>query len=413
MAGSMKLQPQLAAKHVLTQMLHRSLEILQLPQLELAALILEEVEKNPLLELESNSVLEPYITSGPVAPDSLYHRLSAEMREALPGEEALGRQLIAHLDEHGFLCTPFDELCASLHVSPAQLEPILRTLKTFDPPGVFAKDTQEALLIQLDRKEQQNTLAFRLIQEAYADLLAGRYAKLKKQFRITSRQLQAALEQIRSLKTRPIEPCTQEASCIYPDLRAQQVDGAWKVELWEEGLPKFRWNEKYLALSTKDPIVRGFLTTAKWLLRSIQRRKELLLSIGRFVVRKQEPFFEGQGSLRPLSAGILAIELGVHESTIFRAVSGKYMESPLGVMPMHYLISPPPNRSVKEVLCRLITQENKPLTDEILSHELAKSGFKIARRTVAKYRKELKLGSSSRRIFHEPVSQDEKGDRED
>lgn len=411
----MKLEPQLAAKHVLTQMLHRSLEILQLPQLELAAVILEEVEKNPLLELESNSVLEPYVTPDPVAPDSLYDCLTAQMREALPGEEALGRQLIAELDEHGFLLTPPDELCASLPISQGKLEPILSTLKTFDPPGIFAKDTQEALLIQLERKGQQNTLAFRLIQEAYADLLANRFAKLKKQFRVTSLQLQAALEQIRSLKTRPIEGLSQPASAIYPDLQAEPVDGVWKVELWDEGLPKFRWNEKYLALSAKDPIVRGFLTTAKWLARSIQRRKELLLSIGRYVVRKQEPFFEGEGCLGPLSAGMLAIKFGVHESTIFRAVAGKYMETPLGLIPMSLLISPPPNHSVKEVLCRLIAQEtsDKPLTDETLSLELAKSGYKIARRTVAKYRKELKLSSSSRRIFHEPVSQDEKRNRED
>jgi len=410
----MKLQPQLAAKHVLTQMLHRSLEILQLPQLELAAFILEEVEKNPLLELESNSVWEPYIPPSAVVLDSLYDRLTAQMREGLPGVEELGNQLIAGLDEHGFLCTPFDELCVSLNISQEKLEPILCTLKTFDPPGIFAKDTQEALLLQLERKEQQNTLAFRLIQEAYADLLAGRYAKLKKQFRVTSMQLQAALEHIASLKTRPIESWSQEASCIYPDLRAHQVDGAWTVELWEEGLPKFRWNEKYLALSTKDPVVRGFLTTAKWLARSIQRRKDLLLSIGRYVVRKQEAFFEGKGHLQHLSAGMLAIEFGVHESTIFRAISGKYMESPLGLIPMNLLISPSPNRSVKEVLRRLIVQETseKPLTDETLSLELAKSGFKIARRTVAKYRKELKLGSSSRRIFHELVSQDEKGERE-
>jgi RNA polymerase sigma-54 factor len=398
----MKLQPQMAAKHVLTQMLHRSLEILQLPQIELAALILEEIEKNPLLELESGSLLEPFFASNLQATDSFHERLWAQMREALPGEEQIGEKLIGELDEKGFLLTPLQELSHLLQIPLIKLEEILRVVKTFDPPGLFASNLQEAFMLQLERRGQHKTLAAKIIQESFDDFLSGRYGVIKKKFRASSVQLQEAIQQIGSLKTRPVDNCgLQPLPLIYPDLRIEQVDGAWIVALWEDALPKFRLNERYLQLSSiqspQNQTMRGFLATAKWLIRSIQRRKDLLVSIGKYLARKQGAFFEEDEVPQRLSTQELAGEFGVHESTIFRAIANKYIESPRGLIPMRLLVSSPLNRSTKDLLESLIAKEEplEPLTDEMLARELEKSGYKVARRTIAKYRKQLKISASS------------------
>jgi len=399
----MRLQPQLAAKHVLTQMLHRSLEILQLPQIELAALIFEEVEKNPLLELSSSSRLEPVAALNLSAPESLYEKLSAQMREAFGDHRKIGEVLLEGLDERGFLTLSTQELAVNLQLSEDKIEAILHTVKTFDPPGIFAANLQEAFLLQLERWGKQKTLAFRMIQQTFDDFLAGRYAVIKTKFHVSSLQLQEAIRQIASLKTRPGETGKIESiRLVYPDLRFEQVEGAWSVSLIEDALPKFRMNEEYknlFSIPEHKQTMRGFLATAKWLIRSMQRRKDLLVSVGKYLARKQGAFFEGSEAPIRLSPKELAREFAVHESTIFRAIANKTIESPRGIIPIRLLISPPCNGSAKEVLHRLIAQEepSMPLTDEVLSHELEKAGFKVARRTIAKYRKQLKIQASSDR----------------
>ncbi|HEV7736331.1 MAG TPA: RNA polymerase factor sigma-54 [Chlamydiales bacterium] len=399
----MKLQPQLSAKHVLTQMLHKSLEILQLPQIELAVLILEEVEKNPLLELSSNSRLEPVVTAPLPAPESFHEKLASQLREAFQGHAKIAEALMEGLDEKGFLLTSPSELSEILQLSLQEVETILRVVKTFDPPGIFASTLQEAFLLQLERRGQEKTLAFRIIEEAFEDFLVGRYAAIKKKFHASSHHLQEAIRQISYLKTRPAENGNIEPiSLVYPDLRFEQVDGVWSVSLIEDALPKFRVNEEYqYLLSTPEhkQTMRGFLATAKWLVRSMQRRKDLLVSIGKYLARKQGAFFEGGEAPIRLSAKELAREFGVHESTIFRAIANKTIESPQGLVPIRLLVSPPKNGSAKEVLQRLIAHEEPlmPLTDELLAHELEKAGYKVARRTIAKYRKQLKIKTSSAR----------------
>jgi RNA polymerase sigma-54 factor len=179
----------------------------------------------------------------------------------------------------------------------------------------------------------------------------------------------------------------------------EQVDGAWVAELMEDIVPKFRWNARCVQMYSSCPAMSSFKATAKWLFRSIQRRKDLLTSIAKYLARKQGAFFEGCEAPKQLSASVLAEEFGVHESTIFRAISGKYMESPRGIVPLRLLVTASPNRRAKEMLQRLIEQEPflEPLTDEKLALELEKSGYKVARRTIAKYRKQLNIGAASSR----------------
>jgi RNA polymerase sigma-54 factor len=397
----MKLQPQLSAKHILTQMLHKSLEILQLPQIELAALILEEVEKNPLLELSSYSRLEPVAAAYLPTPESLNEKLSLQLREAFGGHAKIAEVLMEGLDEKGFLLTSPFELSKILQIPGDQIDTILRVVKMFDPPGIFASNLQEAFLLQLERLGQQKTLAFRMIHQAFEDFLAGRYAAIKKKFRVTSCELQEAIRQISYLKTRPAENGNIEPiPLIYPDLRFEQVDGAWFVSLLDDALPKFRMNGEYqhlLSIPEHKQTMRGFMATAKWLVRSMQRRKDLLVAIGKYLARKQGAFFEGFEAPIRLSAKELAREFNVHESTIFRAIANKTIESPRGFVPIRLLVSPQSNGSAKEVLQRLIAQEEPlmPLTDELLAYELEKAGYKVARRTISKYRKQLKINASS------------------
>lgn len=402
----MKQTIHLTTKQTLTQMMHRSLMILQMPQLELAALILEEVEKNPLLELESASVLEPVIPETLAAPPSFHELLLAQMREAMPQMQEMGEKLLGELDEKGFLTTPLSELSSSLHVPISTLEEAVRILKTLDPPGIFASNLQEAFLLQLERLGLQGTLPFRIVQEAFEDLLAGKYSSLKKKFKATALQIQKAIQQLALLKARPLSELGPKYGGaplrpIYPDLCIEEKEGVWVADPWEEALPKVRLNEHLFKAAPQDPTMRGFFAGAKWLLRSIQRRKHLLGSIGAYVAQKQRAFFDGEGGPHRISTQELALKFGVHESTIFRAIAGKIIESPLGLIPMQQLVFQPKNRAAKELLQRLINQEEAlgPMTDAKLALELKKSGVEVARRTIAKYRKQLKIGKTAARKY--------------
>ena len=390
----MKLQQKIAPKHVLTQMLHQSLAILQLPQLELSALILKEIEKNPLLELESEFVLEPNVTEKGSYTISFHDQILLQIREALPGREWIGEKLLQELDERGYLCTPLCELATYLGISLFELEEVVSILKTLDPPGLFASNLQESLLIQLRRQQKHKTMLYKIVGEAFEEILAGRFSKVQKKLHICKADLHEALRGLFHLSLCPMGSKEEPAAPIYPDFRIEQMGDAWAVIPIEESLPKFRINTIY----QKAPLcstVRGFLASAKLLLRSIQRRKDLLSEMMNYLVHKQSAFFEG-GQLVPIATKALANKFGVHESTIFRATLHKYIESPRGFFPMRMLIPTSLQRSMKEMVQYWTQQESarRPLTDAQLALKLEKLGYKVARRTIAKYRKQLKIRKS-------------------
>jgi len=405
----MKLKLQTDAKLILTQALQRSLEMLQLPQLDLATFLCEEIEKNPLLELESEaSVWLPPAKPLPeiAAVPSLGEHLQSQIRESFVSsiEQNIALQCMSHLDERGFLMTPLGTLAIELGVLPTDLERILRVLHTFDPPGIFARTLQEAFLLQLERQGLAHSLAYQLVCNGFDDLLHERWAALKKKFRA---DLGCAIQTLARLSTRPASAFdSRPVQPIYPDLRLTKIDRRWRIEPIEDFLPKFRLKTEYLHLpdlsSAQKETLRTFTASAKWLLRSLQRRRKFLLSLASYLVRKQSVFLNQRGPLVAITAAELAVALDVHESTISRALANKSLATPRGLLPLHALVPSQSNETVKDLLKRLVATEDKrvPFTDDQMVEELKKAGHEVARRTIAKYRKQLKIGSAStRKLF--------------
>jgi len=385
-------------KFALSQALQKSLEILRMPQAELATMIYEEVEKNPLLELDSYS---PAVLSHPV-PDtaanvSMRDHLFAQIREAFIHRQVqeIAEEMVGYLDEKGFFTEPLERLTILFNLPIRSLEKILSMLQTFDPPGIFSRDLQEAFLLQLERESQKESLSYKLVEHCFDDLIHGRYSVMKKKLQTTAASLSEAIQKLARLSTRPASKFQASlAQPIHPDLKISCVDAQWFVETIHELLPKFHIQKEYLEI----PELRSFQASAKWLIRSVSRRKNLLLSIGTYLVRKQTAFFSNRGPIVPITSVELAEIFGVHESTISRAIADKYIDSPRGLIALRTLVSSV-NDPAKELLQRMILSEDKkrPLTDEEIAKKMKEAGCDVARRTIAKYRKQLEIASAAAR----------------
>lgn len=377
---------------IMTFALRQSLEILQMSQLELSQYLQNEIEKNPLLELDPPRHKKRFEFDLPALP-TLHEHLQTQIREnfSSPKDRRMAADLVNHLDERGFL---------TLETADAK---ILSVLQTFDPPGIFARNLQEALLLQLKAKGKENALSFALIQNCFEDLLHGRYTNIKK--KLKSSDLTSAMRDLVHLSFRPANAFKREPSCpIHPDLHISKIEGGWTLQLIEDELPPFHIQTEYLNLEPKiaeeRESLREFKTQAKWIFRSLSRRRKLLLDIGRILVCKQSTYLDQKGPLVALTTRELAEKLAIHESTLSRALAGKYASTPRGIIPLRALLSATPAaETAREILERLVSAEDKqnPLTDSELSKALKSNGFCAARRTIAKYRTQLKIGSTSQR----------------
>ncbi len=275
----------------------------------------------------------------------------------------------------------------------------MRLLQTFDPPGIFARNLQESFLIQLERRGEKGTVVFQLVKDHFEDFLQGRYTKIKKTLHVPTLELGLAIQTLAKLSTRPSASFRCDPlQPIYPDLQISCIESKWIVESRGEALPTFRIKTEYLNLPSlsqeQRQTMRKLATSAKWLCRSIHRRHKLLVSIGTYLISHRADFFEGRAPLVPISVFELSTECGVHESTISRAICNKYIAGPFGLMPLKEFVSSQSNRTAKELLQQIISQEQIPLTDTQLAQKISQAGIPIARRTISKYRKQLKIGSA-------------------
>jgi RNA polymerase sigma-54 factor len=381
--------------------LRQALEILQMPQQDLAQWLLNEIEKNPLLELDSIPSKKKFEGEA-ASPLNLYDHLLTQIREHFPNakERKIAEEFLTFLDDRGFISCPLEEIELQF---PDSAREILKILQTFDPPGIFASNLQEALILQLRAKGKSFGLAHALVQDCYDDLLHGRYTAIKK--KLGPQDLNAAIDELSRLSMRPAHLFKYEPSVpVYPDLRIDKVEGGWTLELVEDELPLFHIQTQYLDLEThsneEKESLRNFKTQAKWICRSIERRRKILREIGRILICKQAVYLDQKGPLAPLGMKELSEKLGIHESTLSRALSNKYASTPIGMIPLRSLISADPAaENARQMLQQLIEMEDKkyPCTDEDLAKELRSKGFKVARRTIAKYRNQLKIGSASQR----------------
>lgn len=372
--------------------IRQSLHILQMPQEELSLWLEEELIKNPLLKALPPPSFHSSIPIDQIeVKPSLHEHLLQQIYEAIPCEKkrAVAIELLAYLDEKGYLM----EVPKELEIS--SLLPILQSLH---PPGIFARNLQECLLLQLPKE----SIAYQLIRDFFLELQEKKLQKIQKALNLTS--LKPILATLKKLTTRPAASFAPSYSQpIITDLKITKRENLWAIEIKEDYLPTIYLEElpKELKLSKEEKkIISSWKKSGKELLFAIEKRKELLQKITAFFVKKQAAYLEGKEGLAPLSLEDLKQEFSLSLSTLSRALSQKYVETPKGILPLKAFLSSSITQSEgQKILLELIKKENpkKPLSDQELMEMLQKKGIPIARRTVTKYRKKLKIPSASLR----------------
>ncbi|WP_228739322.1 RNA polymerase factor sigma-54 [Marinobacter arenosus] len=341
-------------------------------------------------------------------------------------DQAIAHALMDAVDERGYLTSPLDEIHAGLldetEEDPLELdevEAVLHRLQHFDPPGVFARDLQECLLIQLNQLPPATPwlAQARLVITHYINLLGNRdYAQLLRRSRLKEDQLREVLALITGLNPRPGDVIDRaEPDYVIPDVIVRKHSGRWRVELNPEIAPRIRVNASYASLirradsSADNTYLRDQLQEAKWFIKSLQSRNETLLKVATRIVEHQQGFLDqGEEAMKPLILSDIAQAVEMHESTISRVTTQKYMHTPRGIFELKYFFSSHvstdeggecSSTAIRAMIKKLIAAETpkKPLSDSKIAAMLGEQGIKVARRTVAKYREAMHIPPSNER----------------
>jgi RNA polymerase sigma-54 factor len=291
-----------------------------------------------------------------------------------------------------------------------EAEEMLATIQRLDPSGVGARDLRECLLIQLVELSDTESLTYRLVNEAFPDLIAHRWNDLAKRFGVEPAAVQAAADQLSRLDPKPgLKHSEQSDGYIIPDLIVEKIGGRYQVFLNDTGMPRLRLSRSYQEIARDKkkmtPENREFIASkmnsANWMIQAIEQRRQTMLKVMNFIVDRQRDFFEkGIEYLKPLTLREVAEVINMHESTVSRVTNEKYVQTPRGVLPLKFFFSSALStasgedasaRSIRAKLEKMVSEENsaKPLTDQQIVHLFQEQGIQIARRTVAKYRDQL------------------------
>jgi RNA polymerase sigma-54 factor len=291
-----------------------------------------------------------------------------------------------------------------------EAEEMLAIIQRLDPSGVGARDLRECLLIQLVELADTQSLTYRLVDEAFPDLIAHRWNDLAKRFGVEPAAVQAAADQLSRLDPKPgLKYSEQSDGYIIPDLIVEKIGGRYQVFLNDTGMPRLRLSRSYQEIARDKkkmtPENREFIASkmnsANWMIQAIEQRRQTMLKVMNFIVDRQRDFFEkGIEYLKPLTLREVAEVINMHESTVSRVTNEKYVQTPRGVLPLKFFFSSALStasgedasaRSIRAKLEKMVSEENsaKPLTDQQIVHLFQEQGIQIARRTVAKYRDQL------------------------
>jgi RNA polymerase sigma-54 factor len=357
-----------------------------------------------------------------VAGTSLQEMLLEQVRESALTEHQwpLAEMLIGNIDEYGYLKATADEMAVATGQPADKILSVLKVIQTFDPPGVGARDLRECLLLQMERSGQQHTLEYLIVNE-FMDALGKR--RIPEIARGTDRSIddvQDALERIARLEPRPGRAFLPDNDqYVLPEVFVRKVGGEFVVTTNNEHIPHLRISNIYKDLMAQGEnsgevrnYIREKIRAGKFLIRSLHQRQQTILSIAKEIVHRQRDFLEkGVAFLKPLTMIQVADVVGVHETTVSRGVSGKYIQTPQGIFEMKYFFTAGiqtsngdgmSNTSVKDLIAEIYGQEDtaKPLSDQEVVRILREKGIVIARRTVAKYRTELNiLPSNLRKVY--------------
>jgi RNA polymerase sigma-54 factor len=475
----MSLSQEQRMQMVLAPQLRQSLEMLQLPVMELQTLIRQELEKNPTLEevpepvpdTEAEQAVGESRPETSVVPETAamdfnkdfetlarldqewrdyffqeeskrsYSSEQAEKRQfmldSVPQKESLqehlmkqleltalsesdrqvGELIVGSIGDDGYLSSSVEELAATAAIDPAHMHDVLTVVQDFNPTGVGARDLKECLQLQLDRLGKTDTLAYRLVSEQLESLAGHKYQEIARALKVTPEEVQTAANFISTLDPKPGRAYGVDVPAyVLAEIAVVKTDSGYVVILNDENLPHIRISNHYRQLmdeATTPPDVKDYILqkvrSGVFMIKSIQQRQQTIFKIATEIVKTQIAFLDhGLAHLKPLTMAQVATVVGVHETTVSRAVSGKYMQTPVGVFEMKYFFAPGfrteegkdiSNKSVQDMIAKLIADEDlsNPLSDQELVGKLQAQGVTIARRTIAKYRIVLRIPPSHMR----------------
>src|SRR5512133_650739 len=326
--------------------------------------------------------------------------------------------IIGNIDDDGFLQSTTEEMALNSGIPQDEFERGLELTQTFYPAGVGARDLRECLLMQLRRQGKEHSLEHRIVSEHMDDLGRHRLVEIARRMAISVEDVQKAADNIARLNPRPGQVfAAAPQNYVLPDVIVERVDGEYQISFNNEQIPHLRISNLYKDIiasgdaqsSDVKDYIRDKIRSGKFLIRSIHQRQQTIINIAQQIVSRQRDFLEhGPSHLKPMTMAEVAEVVGVHETTVSRAVSGKYMATPQGVFEMKYFFTPGyqtatgesmSNTSVKEAILDLVKNEdgNAPLSDKEIVEILSNRGIPIARRTVAKDRTELNILPSNMR----------------
>jgi RNA polymerase sigma-54 factor len=451
-------------QQVLAPQLQQSLQILQAPTLELRNIVQQELQTNPVLEEEigtfeseerakddrefeeeferlakldeewrdymaqsvSYSSRNPedeerrqFFFDSLASQETLQQHLLEQLNtaEVSKSQREAAELIVGNIDELGFLQSSLEEISQNTTHSVPELQQMLDLVQTFHPVGVGARDLKDCLLIQLRRLGKQDSLEYQIVNGFLEDLGRRRFPEVARRLGVSVEQVQRAANFISTLDPKPGQIFSPDPnSYVLPDVSVDKIDDGYSVTLNGDQIPHLRISKTYKDLMTQGSngadvrdYIREKIRSGKFLIKSIHQRQQTILNIANEIVKRQHEFLElGTAFLKPMTMVQIAEAVGVHETTVSRAISGKYMATPQGVFEMKYFFTPGyqtvdgaalSNTSVKEAIADLVRNEQprNPLSDKEIVEILSDRGIPIARRTVAKYRAELNILPSNLR----------------
>ncbi|MDR7237811.1 RNA polymerase factor sigma-54 [Neobacillus drentensis] len=423
-------------KLAMTQELSQAIALLQYSAHELTAFLEDKALENPLLQIDNSNIkpMNPLIDRNrrkhqkaekdwidQIAdkPFSLEDYLLSQLKITnLSAEQSrVIRHLIQNLDENGYFLGDQTEIAQKLRVDEDLVEECLAIIQTLEPAGIGARNLQECLLMQIYYLNPDNELAQKIIADYFIPFAEKKWKPIAKELKVTLKELQEVFDEIQTLNPKPGAILGKEATTyIIPDAIVEQSSDGLTVRMSDESLPRISLNEQYYhKFKDQDQQVSRFLQDKlqdyQWIQKSIEQRKETLTRVVAKIIEKQASFFQkGSQYLVPMTMKEVAVELDIHESTVSRAVREKYVQTPIGTFGLKTFftstiqtVSDDENTSstqVKKKIATLIEKENKqkPLSDQEIVEQLKRDeGMVVSRRTIAKYRDQLGIPSSSKR----------------
>jgi RNA polymerase sigma-54 factor len=337
-----------------------------------------------------------------------------------PALVAGGEWIIGNLDDDGYLRATLEELVQQSGLSAADMERALALIQTFDPLGIGARTLQECLLIQIRHLDLTGTLVERIVQDHLSDLEKRKYPQIAKALSVTPQEvMEASHVIIHELEPKPGRPfVASDTNYVTPDVYVIKVEDRYVIQLNDDGLPRVRINPYYRKLlshkDTVDKVTKEYieerLRSAQWLIKGMEQRSKTIYKVAESIVNFQRDFLDqGISHLKPMVLKDVAEDIGMHESTISRVTTNKYMHTPQGIFPMKFFFTTGfsinaggpgvevSSLTVKDVIQKMIKEEDpaSPLKDQQIVDSLKSKGIEIARRTVAKYREELRIPPTS------------------